>query len=183
VISKKALHDAGGFAGVKRAIVPEAHFARSTSAHDGYSFLRSTDGLGIESNKSVSEQRQTAIRMRYPQVHRRPGQVAIATLWETTFLLLPFVLAIGGPWLPIGMVAHAASIVACVLLIATYEASVLATKVNTWWFGLIAQPLTVLVDIALLHYSMWRYEFSTVDWKGRNVCVPVMHVVPNLPKE
>jgi hypothetical protein len=120
--------------------------------------------------------------MRYPQVHRRPGQVAIATLWETTFLLLPFVLAIGGLWLPIGMVAHAASIVACVLLIATYEASVLATKVNTWWFGLIAQPLTVLVDIALLHYSMWRYEFSTVDWKGRNVCVPVMHVVPNLPK-
>lgn len=150
VISKDALHDAGGFAGVKRAIVPEAHFARSVSAHDGYSFLRSTDGLGIESTKSVGEQRQTAIRMRYPQVHRRPGQVAIATLWETTFLLLPFVLAIGGPWLPIGLTAHIAAIIASVLLIAAYEASVLATKVNTWWFGLIAQPLTVLTDIFLL---------------------------------
>lgn len=183
VISKEALHEAGGFAGVKRAIVPEAHFARTVGARDGYSFLRDTDGLGIESTKSIDEQRQTAIRMRYPQVHRRPGQVAIATLWETTFLLMPFVLAVGGPWLPIGMVAHAASIVACVLLVATYEASVLATKVNTWWFGLIAQPFTVITDIALLHYSMWRYEFSTVDWKGRNVCVPVMHVEPRLPKD
>jgi hypothetical protein len=43
-------------------------------------------------------------------------------------------------------------------------------------------PCAVLADIGLLHYSMWKYEFSEVLWKGRNVCVPVMHVYAHLPK-
>lgn len=180
-IRKQVLNNAGGFAAFKRAITPEAFLARAAMANDGYSFLRCTDGLGIESTKSIAEQRQTAIRTRYPQVHRRPGQVALTTIWELTFLLMPFVLAVGGAWLPIGPVAWIAAIVASIFLTATYEATVLSSRVNTWWFGLISQPLTVLVDIVLLHYSMWRYEFSTVDWKGRNVCVPVMHIEPHLP--
>jgi hypothetical protein len=179
-ISSQALKKAGGFAAVSRAIVPEAHFARVLVRTDEYSFLRS-DGLGVESNKTVSEQRATAIRMRYPQMHRRPEQVALATLWEATFLVMPFVLAVGGFWLPIGAVAHLTSAVASVLLIAAYEVAVLSTRVNSWWFGLVAQPFAALSDIALLQYSMWKYEFSEVDWKGRNVCVPAMHVVPNLP--
>jgi len=37
------------------------------------------------------------------------------------------------------------------------------------------------LDLALLHYSMWRYEFSTVEWKGRDVAVPAMHVISHLP--
>ena len=73
IIERDSLNKYGGFASVARMIVPEAHFARQLTSTDGYSFLRS-DGLGIESNKSVSEQRNTAIRMRYPQVHRRPEQ-------------------------------------------------------------------------------------------------------------
>jgi len=40
----------------------------------------------------------------------------------------------------------------------------------------------VLSDLFLINYSMWKYEFSDVDWKGRNVCIPVMHVVPTLPR-
>jgi hypothetical protein len=40
----------------------------------------------------------------------------------------------------------------------------------------------VAYDMAILHYSMWQYEFSEVDWKGRNICVPAMHVIPHLPK-
>jgi hypothetical protein len=179
-ISMQALKKAGGFAAVSRAIVPEAHFARELAKADEYSFLRSV-GLGIESNKTVGEQRATAVRMRYPQMHRRPEQVALASLWEVVFLLLPFVLAVGGFWFSIGVVAHVGAVVACVLLTIAYEAVVLSTRVNSWWFGLIAQPFAALSDIGILHYSMWKYEFSEVDWKGRNVCIPVMHVVPNLP--
>lgn len=180
IISMSALKKTGGFAAVSRAIVPEAYFARELVKTDEYSFLRANT-LGVESNKVASEQRATAIRMRYPQVHRRPEQVALTSLWEMVFLILPFVLAIGGFWFSIGVVAQASAVLACVLVTAAYEATILSTRINTWWFGLVAQPWAALSDIVLLHYSMWKYEFSTVDWKGRNVCVPVMHVVPELP--
>jgi hypothetical protein len=129
----------------------------------------------------VAEQRDTAVRMRYPQLHKRPEQVALLTFMEAAFLLMPFVLAVIGFWVAIGAAAQAMAAIAGVLLIATYELSVLSTKVNNWGFGLIGQPFAVLTDVALLHYSMWKYELSTVEWKGRNVCVPVMHVVPHLP--
>ncbi|HSD55565.1 MAG TPA: glycosyltransferase family 2 protein [Candidatus Saccharimonadales bacterium] len=180
IIDREVLKKRGGFASVARAIVPEAYFARQLTANDAYSFLRS-DGVGIESIKSVNDQRSTAIRMRYPQMHRRPEQIAITTLWELLFLVMPFVLAVGGFWLPIGTVAHLAAALASLMLIGAYEATVLSTRVNSWWFGIIGQPLAALSDVVLLHYSMWKYEFSTVDWKGRNVCVPVMHVTPHLP--
>lgn len=180
MIATDALNKIGGFAAVSRSVVPEAHFAHELAKTDGYSFLRS-DGLGVESTKTISEQRATAIRMRYPQLHKRPEQVALATAWEATFLILPFILAIGGFWWGIGLVAQVAAAVAAVFLVISYELAVLSTRVNTWWFGLAAQPFAALSDVVLLHYSMWKYEFSEVDWKGRNVCVPVMHVIPNLP--
>lgn len=182
IIKQTALKELGGFRSVARAITPEAHFARELTKTDGYSFLRSTDGLGITSTKPVAEQRATAVRMRYPQMHRRPEQVVLIAVGETVFLLLPFVMAIGGFWWPIGIVAHISAGAASIMLIVVYEIVVRNTRVNNRWFGLIGQPLAALMDIVLLHYSMWKYEFSTVDWKGRNVCIPVMHVVPHLPK-
>jgi chlorobactene glucosyltransferase len=182
IVKTSALEKAGGFKAVARAIVPEALFAKELIKTDGYSFLRSGESVGIESVKHVQEQRETAIRMRYPQVHRRPEQVAIITLLESAFLVLPFVLVIAGFWISIGVTAHLLAALASALFAITYTTAVLATHVNSPWFSLLAQPLTALADIALLHYSMWKYEFSVVDWKGRNVCVPVMHVEPHLPK-
>ncbi len=182
VLSRSALTHSGGFAAVARAIVPEAHFARNLLAGDGYSFLRANGGLGVQSVKRVEDQRDTAVRMRYPQLHRRPEQVALLTLFELAFLLLPFVLVVAGFWVSIGALAHILAATASVLLKLTYQYSVLSTHVNNGWFGLIGHPIAVLTDLGLVHYSMWRYEFSTVDWRGRNVCVPVMHVVSHLPK-
>jgi hypothetical protein len=181
VITGRALRKAGGFAAVARAIVPEAHFARVLTATDGYSFLRSSEGLGVVSAKDVADQRATAVRMRYPQLHRRPEQVAIVSLLELAFLVMPYTLSIAGFWVSIGTVAHVSAFVACILCILAYEIAVLSARVNTWWFGLLGQPFAALADIALLHYSMWKYEFSTVDWRGRNVTGPVMHVIPHLP--
>ncbi|MEK7152372.1 MAG: glycosyltransferase family 2 protein [Patescibacteria group bacterium] len=180
-IKADALKKAGGFASVARAIVPEAHFARELIKIDGYSFLRSGKGLAIESNKRIPDQRNTAVRMRYPQLHRRPEHAAVVALLEAVFLILPFVLALGGFWFSIGTVAHIAAVAASILFVIAYEITVLSTHVNTWWFGLFAQPFAAASDIVLMHHSMWKYEFSTVDWKGRNVCIPVMRVEPRLP--
>lgn len=181
-ITAEALSAAGGFGAVRRSILPEAHFAKVTARTDGYSFLRASVASGISSNKQVSEQRETAVRMRYPQLHRRPENVAVLALAECGFLLLPFALPVVGIWVSIGITAQLSAAAAAVLLVVAYQSIVLGTHVNTWWFSIVGQPLMIAVDLAVMHYSMWKYEFSIVDWKGRNVCVPVMHVVPHLPK-
>lgn len=183
VIEAHALKKAGGFPAVARSITPEAHFAKELLKTDGYSFMRSIDELGIESNKTVAEQYRTAVRMRYPQLHRRPENTALFSLLALFFLLAPFMLTILGFWVSIGVIAHISVVAASLVLIWIYSLTAQSTKVNYVWFSLVAAPFAVVTDIAMLHYSMWKYEFSTVDWKGRNVCIPVMHVVPKLPKE
>lgn len=182
VIQRDALRKAGGFAAVARAIVPEAYFAKRLLATDDYSFMRSDQTLGVESGKAAKDQRDTAVRVRYPQLHRRPEQVYITTILEAVLLLLPFVTAIVGFWMPINGLTHLLAGVAAVMQIAAYTAIVLATKINTLPFALIAFPVAVAIDLGLLQKSMWQYEFSEVIWKGRNICIPVMHVTPHLPK-
>jgi hypothetical protein len=182
IIQRKALQDLGGFAAVARSITPEAHFARQLTKGDGYSFMRNGDGLGLTSMKGVPEQRDTAIRTRYPQLRRRPENVLITTFLEAVFLLLPFALAISGYWLGIGLPAIVLAATAALTLTVTYELISLHTHLGTWPFGLIALPAIVVYDIGIAYISMWQYEFSIVEWKGRNICVPAMHVIPHLPK-
>jgi hypothetical protein len=106
----------------------------------------------------------------------------LVALAELFFLAVPFCLAIAGFWLSVGVLAQVFAALAAVLLVSTYELVTHSTRISSWWIALVALPVGVFVDISLLHYSMWQYEFSHVEWKGRNVCVPVMHVVPRLPK-
>lgn len=177
MIARQALDKTGGFASVARAIVPEAHFAKELIKSDAYSFMRSSRSLGIESAKTAADQRDTAVRMRYPQLHRRPQHVMALTTGELLFLVLPFALSVAAFWAHIGLAAHVLTGCAAAFLAAAYLLVARSTRVNVWWFALIAFPFVVLADIALVHYSMWRYEFSEVLWKGRNICIPVMHML------
>jgi cellulose synthase/poly-beta-1,6-N-acetylglucosamine synthase-like glycosyltransferase len=181
IAKKNALQEAGGFQAVARAIVPEAHFARTMLRSDRYSFMRANQGLGIESTKPAKEQYETAVRMRYPQQRRRPESVFLVSLSYAFGMLAPFCMVFAGFWLSIGIVAHVLSALTAILLTLIYLRVVVATRTGTCWVGLIALPYGMLSDIVLLHISMWQYEFSEVDWKGRNVCIPAMHVMPHLP--
>jgi hypothetical protein len=182
IIKTEALNKMGGFKAVARSIVPEAYFARELTKTDGYSFLQATHATGLSSTKRADEQLATAARTRYPQLHRRPEQVVLVVFLEFSFLVLPFMMAIAGFWVSIGALAQSIAAVTSILLIVAYQRVVLSTHVNNVAFSLVGHPLMVLTDIIVMHYSMWKYEFDEVDWKGRNVCVPVMHVVPRLPK-
>lgn len=182
IIEKKSLENLGGFAACKRSIVPEAYFARQLVAADSYSFLRGNKVLGLESLKTTAEQHATAERTRYPQLHRRPENVCLLALGQLASLVLPFVLAVGGFWLPIGPAAQLLAAAACVLLTLTFIRLTRATRTGNWRLGLVGVLVGSLYDVGLMHYSMWRYEFSIVDWKGRNVCIPAMHVISHLPK-
>src|SRR5690606_25001062 len=76
IAKRDMLLQAGGFEAVARAILPEAHFAKvSSRKDDGYSFMRGSLGLGIQGVKPAREQHDTAIRVRYPQLRRRPENV------------------------------------------------------------------------------------------------------------
>lgn len=177
LIKKPLLLSAGGFRAVSRSIVPESYFARTAAVHDGYSFIRSN---AVTSLKPFAEQRATAIRTRYPQLHRRPELVALLSLAELSGMILPLgllVLAIAEQqWLPALL-----SALAYVLFTAAWSVIGALTYGRLSLFSIISFPLAVLLDAYLMNYSMCKYEFSRVIWKGRNVCIPVMHVVPRLP--
>ena len=177
LIKKSLLESAGGFKAVSRSIVPESYFARTAAVHDGYSFIRSND---VISHKSFAEQRSTAIRTRYPQLHRRPELVA--------FLSLAEVLGIVGPIVFVWFAIYDKVWFAVILSVIAYLIFTLVWAIiNTVAYGrfkplsLVSLPVAILLDVYLMHYAMCRYEFSEVIWKGRNVCIPVMHVVPKLP--
>ncbi|HEX7633604.1 MAG TPA: glycosyltransferase family A protein [Candidatus Saccharimonadales bacterium] len=182
LITAAALHAAGGFKAVSRSHSPESHFARFTArTSDGYSFVQSSAQIGLSSLKGFSDQRATAIRTRYPQLHRRVELVGVVSLIEAASLLAPFGLVIysvvveNWPLLAVNLVIS-------ILLAIVYGRIVTLTYRSLVIWSILVAPFAVLYDIGLLNYSMWQYEFGEVIWKGRNVCIPVMRVIPNLPK-
>ena len=174
IITAKELKRAGGFEAVSRDISPVSYFARVAVEHrDGYSFMRSDRAIDLASAKSLNEQRATAVRTRYPQLHRRPELVALYGIGELLVLVSPFILLISAllehHW--IFLVLSAAI---SLILVSFYTRIVNLTYRRFLWRGLWTLPLAAIYDIGLLNHSMWQYEFREVIWKGRNVCVPVM---------
>lgn len=181
MIRRQAFDDAGGFRAVSRSVSPERYFARSCVANNsGYEFISSGEKIGLASNKNLTELGSTAIRTRYPQLHRRPEMIMLASLIETALLVSPYFLLItfllSGKYFLAGL-----SLVDTILLVISYR---LVTRLAYRLTGLQSfylQPIASMYDIYLLNRSMWLYEFDEVVWKGRNVCLPVMHVTPSLP--
>lgn len=181
IITKKLLISSGGFEAVANSISPESYFARqSITTSDGYSFMQSYPLVGISSVKSLIDQRDTAVRTRYPQLHRRPEMTAIASLAEFMTLVAPFLMAIyaeqTGLWL-----LFALCLMSSLIQLLVYGRMVRLTYRSTLISGYFILPLAVIYDLALLNYSMWCYEFREVIWKDRNVCIPVMNVVDRRP--
>lgn len=182
LIRREELERAGGFDAVSRSITPEAYFAKRATEHDGYSFVRSDVDLDITSVKAAEEQMATAVRTRYPQLHRRPELVAVVSAIELVFLFGPLVLAVLNIWLRMGWLLEIFAVGAFLLQVVMYSLLEVIIFTRRQVLAVVAFPLAVLGDIAMLNYSMWKYEFSEVSWKGRNVCLPVMRVIPRLPK-
>ncbi|HVW23483.1 MAG TPA: glycosyltransferase [Candidatus Saccharimonadales bacterium] len=182
LITAEALHAAGGFKAVASSSSIESYFAQQLiRQNDGYSFLQSSPVIGLTSAKSFEEQRFTALRLRYPQLHRRPELVGLVSLLELASLLLPFAQTIGfvvtRQWLLAGFSALTAA-----LLISFYSRVMALTYRHFLIRGLWLLPFAAMYDVGLLNYSMVQYEFGEVLWKGRNVCIPVMRVFSSLPK-
>lgn len=177
IIKRDVIETAGGFGAVSRSIVPESYFAHASAVHDGYSFMQSDSAMGITSNKSVDEQRATTVRIRYPQLHRRMELTLIVTIFEIASIMMPTAMIIAALLSHVSLQLTIVSCVTVITLVVGYSAIVSLTY-RKWLFrSIFLLPIADVIDTVLLNYSMIRYEFFTVFWKGRNICVPVMYVM------
>lgn len=181
IAKREVLLSSGGFSAVSRSIVPESYFARQSARHDGYGFRYSDNELGLISNKDVSDQRDTATRTKYPQLHRRPELVIVLTAIELFGIVMPFLFLIVGLFYPVLTTTLVVGTATCAMLVTWYMLVCTLTYRLPDIRSLVSLPFAVLLDVALLNYSMLKYEFSVVLWKDRNVCIPVMRIEPKLP--
>jgi hypothetical protein len=182
LIRRDALERTGGFQAARRMVTPEAFFANQLIADDRYSFLTGGTAFGVTSQKRIPDQRDTAVRVSYPSLHRRPQTVAIFGLSYLAWIAVPvllvwYVLAgtLASVWIAVALGLMAISVV-------MYAETLKLAYGRIRLLDVISFPIAAALYVGLVNYSMYKYEFSEVVWKGRNVCVPVMHVVPSLPK-
>lgn len=176
LITREALEATGGFAAARRTVVPESYFARETARFgDAYSFLHATPNMFVVSHKSLEEQKSTAIRTRYPQLHRRPELAALVSLLSFALFVWPVALllvALSTATWPLVLLVTLSVVLSAVLYGLLVQLTYRTLSLRAFFIA----PIAAIYDIALLNYSMWQYEFSTVLWKDRNICLPVMQV-------
>lgn len=171
----------GGFDAVRRTINPEGYFAKQLEKTRQYSFVRSTKELGLTSVKTSQEQRATAIRTLYPQLTKQPEKVLGVTLVGCVGIYGPLILMVLAVLQVVPVLVGVAAVSIKIVWLLTYLQVVRATGLHKSIRALLYSPLVTAYDLVLLHISMIKYEFSEVIWKGRNVCEPIMHVLPHLP--
>ena len=178
VIKRSVLTKLGGFNAVSRAVIPEAYFARKLVLSDEYAFVRSNGSVELQSAKNQDDQFSRAIRIRYPEIHRRPELAMLVALSEFLLFILPIFLFIYSVFLNdlVTLILSLISILS--LLFVQYKISRASVGGYKVW-QVIKLPIMAFTEICLGLYSMYCYEFSTVEWKGRNISQPVMHVVPS----
>lgn len=183
LITAQSLEDYGGLHGVAQSVTPEAYFARRAVVGDEYTFLRNNTDMQVYSSKNFSDQFMAAVRYRYPQLHKRLELVVLCSIFELVFFVFPFFGLIWSLWLPAGSAFFAIWFACVVAVEAMYYLIAVHTKLQKPWYALFVASFSFMSDIIMLHLSMLRYEFGSVTWKGRNICIPVMHLGGDTPSQ
>jgi hypothetical protein len=178
-VKTEALHNLGGFSSVRGSIMPEATFARRLHPTDLYRFSVSDGVVGISTEKKWSSQLETAVRIIYPICKRQPILI-FATLVALASLLVPYIYTAWAmlttePPEQVEVLLVALATIASIVLSLGYALYLRMSSPKVWPVGLVAFPLLVLQEILLSVVSMIQYEFGEVNWKGRNVCYPVIN--------
>jgi len=169
-IRRHELQALGGFAGVKHKIIPEGSFARRLMLTNRYHFVIANHILPMDYVKSWRSQQATAVRLLYPTLKRRPLVVMATVIALAIFGIGPFIVLCARPLSILWWVA----LLTATLSLLLYAGVLWRIQSRWWWLSMWLLPLVLVQQIILLLVSMARYEFSTVDWKGRNVCYPVL---------
>ncbi len=178
-IEKQVITKNGGFAPVSRSVSPEGYLARKSGA---YQFVRSSEPIGVSTSKPLSELYRTAIRIYYPEMSKEVHRVFFSTYLGLLGLVVPFI-AIIPAFITGHILAGTGYALACLLLLISHLMVITVTNPQSWAVGLFNLPLALIQEFVILNISMYRYEFTEIFWKGRNICYPVMHVTTHLPRE
>ncbi len=172
LIRRKTLAKLGGFDAVRQKIAPEGFFARRLITNDAYRFIISSPDLGVTTAKRWTSQVETAIRFLYPTFKRQPFAILLAWVLLGGLMITPFV--------ALAEVSHdvqlfgLAALAAAVLWL-DYSLVAVRTHPTSWIVTVLCLPFALVQELVLLLASMVVYEFGNVNWKGRNVCYPVIH--------
>jgi hypothetical protein len=119
--------------------------------------------------------------MRYPQTRRRPESVLALLAIELVIFIIPiasiFIGVKDSDTLLISLGLASILLLVSVNLYISY----LSVK-KTWLVGLVSLPFLVFEEWFVLIRSMFAYEFGDVQWKERNICLPMLQVEKTLPK-
>lgn len=174
LINAKALHKLGGFDSVKHKIIPELSFAKRLFPGNAYRFVVGDERLGMTTRKPWRDQLQTEIRTLYPTFKRQPMYTLAIMASMVGIYILPFALLLGCLlawsinslfWL---------SLAACALLFISRALVMMRLQPYSWLASTLLLPALYIQELVLITISMLAYEFSEVNWKGRNVCYPVI---------
>jgi hypothetical protein len=108
--------------------------------------------------------------------------VLLVSLAELVLLIGPIIVGVTALFTVEGWTVEILALAAFLLQVVLYAMLEMALFSRRQLLPLLAFPIAVIGDVVLLNCSMYKYEFSEVIWKGRNVCLPVMRVIPRLPK-
>jgi hypothetical protein len=162
-------------------VVPGAYFASQIAKSDEYSFMRASGNLDVISTKNLGDQWDTAVRVRYPQMRQRPEAVALLIIAEIVLLLLPIWLFLAGFALELGLLWVLSGI--CTVVYGLVHLKIYKSyKKSGEALSLFLLPVSIIFEILTLIVSMYSYEFRSVIWKERDICIPVMRSIPKLPK-
>jgi hypothetical protein len=179
IIYREELERLGAFAAVSHKIVPESYFAKEEMKKGVYSFVMSNDQLAVESIKNVDDQLDTAIRTRYPQFHRKPEYICLSGLIEMLLALLP-IACLCYMFSRFNFYLTFLSVVDIFTLSTLFGLIMNTTYQRKLWILGLLFPFGLAFDVFISNYSMWKYEFSQIIWKGRDVSNIVMRVYPKL---
>lgn len=181
IINRRQLENIGGFYSYKRSITPEEHLARYFFQRKEYGFVRTTSEMLITTHKSFFSQWDTQVRTRYPHAHRRPETTLAQTILLVCFVIGPFIAL---PFSYLG-IFDGSLVILLVMSVALYISSHLLISLITnpaaGFFAPLNFPIAIALDIVALHFSMFKYEFSKVIWKGRDVAPKKLHAISQLP--
>lgn len=185
VSSKSWLIDAaqlkalGGFDSVAQKILPESSFARRIAlASDSYRFLLSNAELGMTTAKKWHSQIGTSLRLLYPACKRQPLYVFVVFILLVAIMLAPFIMTAALLFFGQFTELFWLNVVATGLLLLGYCLVISRTHPHSWVLSTLCFPYVVAQEAVLMAASMLAYEFGEVNWKGRNVCYPVISPEP-----
>ena len=178
---RRFLVSSGGFSAFKRTIKPETQFARRAQKADGYNFLIANNELGVESIKHPQDQLDTALRIRYPQLGRRPELALLLIVVLFIAAIAPLMLLIAG-FASGNMFIMVISAISIVILACANALLVKSTLRTLWLLQLFTFPALAFIDSYIALRSMFAYERGNVVWKDRNICLPMLKVEKSLPK-